>query len=104
MDGDTADFEVDLGFRVSMTMRCRLLGIDTPERGQPGYEQSRGALFEMCAGYPLILSTHKDKQEKFGRYLAQIEVQSAQGQTIVPDVSARMIEAGFGVVYEGGGK
>ena len=33
VDGDTADFLVDLGFKVFKEIRTRFLGVDTPERG-----------------------------------------------------------------------
>lgn len=31
VDGDTLDFEIDLGFEVFTRTRCRLYGVDTPE-------------------------------------------------------------------------
>ena len=37
VDGDTADFLVDLGFKVFKEIRTRFLGVDTPERGQPDF-------------------------------------------------------------------
>lgn len=35
VDGDTYDFEVDLGFGISNTQRFRLHGVDTPETFRP---------------------------------------------------------------------
>jgi endonuclease YncB( thermonuclease family) len=32
IDGDTIDFEVDLGFHLRTTQRIRLLGVDAPEK------------------------------------------------------------------------
>ena len=31
VDGDTVDLRIDLGFKVWVEKRCRLLGVDTPE-------------------------------------------------------------------------
>ena len=41
VDGDTADFLVDLGFKVFKEIRTRFLGVDTPERGQADYYVAR---------------------------------------------------------------
>lgn len=99
VDGDTAIFDVDVGFGVTMRHRTRLLGINTPERGQDGYEAAKGALFEMCAERQLIVKTHKDKGDKYGRYLAEIAVLSATGEIAVPNVAAKLIADGMGVEY-----
>jgi micrococcal nuclease len=80
IDGDTVDAEVDLGFRVTMQMRFRLAGIDAPEMGTAqglAAKQQLIALFSDAASLadafgmfsPLTVSTQKDKQEKYGRYL-----------------------------------
>ena len=37
VDGATVDPEVDLGYRISISIRGRLLGINTPERGKPDF-------------------------------------------------------------------
>ncbi len=50
IDGDTFDGDADLGWGVwrcsikGAWMRFRILGIDTPERGQPGYADALGLL------------------------------------------------------------
>lgn len=41
IDGDTVDMLVDLGFRITTHQRFRLIGVDTPERGQAGYVEAR---------------------------------------------------------------
>ena len=40
VDGDTVDFIVDLGFSVHITIRTRLLGVDTPERGHEDWAKA----------------------------------------------------------------
>ncbi len=44
VDGDTLDLDVDLGFYLRSRLRFRLLGIDAPERGQPGYAEAMAAV------------------------------------------------------------
>ena len=46
IDGDTVDVEIDLGLRLTANVRCRLYGINTPERGQPGYHEAAGNVLD----------------------------------------------------------
>ena len=47
VDGDTIDVELDHGFeRMRSTRRLRLLGVDTPERGQQGYHEATALTFD----------------------------------------------------------
>ena len=76
VDGDTVDLEVDLGYHVSLTIRGRLLGINTPERGQPDFALAPKALASLLEentdedGYVSVKST---KTGKYGRWLVEIE-------------------------------
>lgn len=76
VDGDTADLDIDLGFYLTARMRCRLIGVDTPERGKPDYKKATAMLenlivlqqddkgyFEVCTG----------KTGKYGRWLVDID-------------------------------
>ena len=77
VDGDTVDAEVDLGFDVRFAMRLRLWGINAPEmRGESAERgrESRIRLRDLCflAGNQVMLKTHKDRQDKYGRYLAEL--------------------------------
>ena len=40
VDGDTMDVDVDLGFHLTARIRCRLLGVNTPERGRPDFARA----------------------------------------------------------------
>jgi len=74
-DGDTVTAVVDLGFLHYQEMKLRLLGIDTPELRGPEKEQGivvRDILREMILGKEVEIHTRKDKQGKYGRYLATI--------------------------------
>ncbi len=75
-DGDTARFHIELGFGVILhDQQIRLLGIDAPEvRGEERLEglASRDALRSKIEGMTVIIKTHKDKQGKYGRWLAEV--------------------------------
>ena len=76
VDGDTVDFDVDLGFHISIRIRTRLLGVDTPERGHPDWAKATNVLIE-------LLNKQKDEDDylmiktgktgKYGRWLVDIE-------------------------------
>ena len=40
VDGDTVDFIVDLGFKISFKIRTRLAGVNTPERGRADFKKA----------------------------------------------------------------
>jgi micrococcal nuclease len=76
-DGDTVTAVVDLGFLHYQEMKLRLLGIDTPELRGPEKKQGivvRDILREMILDKEVEISTRKDKQGKYGRYLATIHL------------------------------
>lgn len=78
VDGDTFDAKVDLGFSVSVNMRFRLYGIDTPELASKDEEERRRAgealreLESLVKGQEVRILTIKDRREKYGRYLANV--------------------------------
>lgn len=74
-DGDTVTAMVDLGFLHFQEMKLRLYGIDTPELRGEEREQGivvRDILREMVLGKKVTIRSYKDKQGKYGRYLANI--------------------------------
>jgi micrococcal nuclease len=79
-DGDTIDLNVDLGFQIAVTIRVRLLGVDTPElRGVDEAEKTRGLRAkeftrEFLEGKEVVVRTYKDKKGKYGRWLAELWV------------------------------
>jgi len=84
VDGDTYDLTVDLGFQISQRIRVRLRGIDTPEiygvkKGSDehtrGMEAKKYAEEELAGHARVVVRTHKDAKEKYGRYLADIYVE-----------------------------
>lgn len=100
IDGDTVVANIDLGFEVWLhNEHLRLVGIDTPERGQDGYHEATDALSERIAGKEVFICTTKakrsDKEQtgKFGRYLATVFVDGE-------NVNAWMLDMGYAKVYE----
>ena len=71
VDGDTVDVLVDLGFSTYSRQRIRLYGVDTPERGQPGFKEAT-QLSELLAspGASVELSVHG--KDKYGRWVADV--------------------------------
>jgi endonuclease YncB( thermonuclease family) len=106
VDGDTVDLLVDRGFRETRLERVRLYGVDTPERGQPGYKEATNGLYRMLfdlntnTGLPLVATTIKpnDPHDKYGRWLAKIATPT------ILNVADELIARGLGVPYFGGTK
>ena len=76
VDGDTFDAEVDLGFNTFARIRFRLLDIDTPERGQPGFHEATRELNQLIRAVQsdndgwFVIESHKTG--KYGRWLARL--------------------------------
>lgn len=67
IDGDTID--------VGGVGRIRLVGIDTPERGQPGYEEATNYVKDKCLGKTVYLDIdNAEPKDKYGRTLAIVYV------------------------------
>lgn len=78
-DGDTITVDIDLGFDILFkNQKIRLSRINTPEvRGEERLAglKSRDALRERILNKHIILRTEKDKQGKYGRWLAEIWIE-----------------------------
>jgi micrococcal nuclease len=91
VDGDTADLVVDLGMRQFTKDRFRLLGIDTPERGQKGYQEAKDYLQSYFGKDLQVVTT---KVGKYGRWLAELY------DTIDDEsINQKIIDLRLGVVY-----
>lgn len=102
VDGDTVDLRVssvhDFGFRFrygfTFDDRFRLFGVDTPERGRPGWAEATAECERLApAGSLVFLRTYKDSRDKYGRWLAEI---------FLPDgssLNAALVAGGFAVPY-----
>lgn len=92
VDGDTVDVLVDVGFRASRTERLRLRGIDTPERGQPGYTDATDAAHAHApGGSDVVIRTYSDKAETFGRFVADIWTEDGL------HINAALVNEGFAI-------
>jgi micrococcal nuclease len=95
VDGDTIDFEVDLGFGIKKVDRFRLSGINTPEMRGPEKEAGRAAkmfVIGMLEGARITIFTKKDKQGKYGRYLADVWIVS-----LAESLNDLLVETGHAV-------
>lgn len=74
VDGDTVDLTVDCGFGIRLAGRFRLAGVNTPELGTGEGRAARDAALGWFAAAqaPVWVQTTKDRQEKYGRYLAWV--------------------------------
>lgn len=71
IDGDTLYANVDLGFRMTIQITVRLLGINTPELNTDEGKRARDYM-RMLEGQKIVLKTHKDPKDKYGRWLGEI--------------------------------
>jgi micrococcal nuclease len=101
IDGDTLVAELDLGFHTFRREPLRLLGVDAPElnSADPAEKELAQkakvelALLTLSCDKGLLVRTRKDKQDKFGRYLADVFVPKADGTQL--HVNTYMLENGF---------
>jgi len=84
IDGDT----VELAGRG----RVRLLGIDTPEQGEPFYDSATAFLSEMALGKEACLRFDARKRDGYGRLLAYLYI-----DTIF--INGAILENGLGYLY-----
>ena len=90
VDGDTVKLWVDLGLASYRRITLRLYGVDTPEIfGVPkeSEEYARGMeakkfVEERLLDKTVWIHTHKDKTGKYGRYLADVFFQDADGKHV----------------------
>lgn len=99
VDGDTVWLDVDLGFRVRLMTDFRLIGVDTPEHGKPGFAEATA--FNNAAAPPgtkVSLASYRDP-DKYGRWLGAVTVDGAD-----TSINAQLVAAKLAVPYFGGKK
>jgi micrococcal nuclease len=82
-DGDTVLVSCD-----GMGERVRLLQIDTPERGEPLFEEAGAELEALIGGEPVWLEPWREERDDHGRLLAYLFVEDR-------NLNLAMIEAGM---------
>ena len=94
VDGDTVDLDVDLGFHVRGMLRFRLTGINTPERGNPGWAEATARARELAPEGRHVLALTRKEGDKYGRWLAHIILED--GRT----VNEVLLIEGLAVAYQ----
>lgn len=84
IDGDT--IELKDGSRV------RLLGINTPEKGELYYQEARNKLKELVEGKKVILESDKEDTDRYGRLLRYVFVDDSF-------VNVELVQEGYAIVY-----
>ena len=85
IDGDTLEVRVD-----GTVERVRLIGINTPERGECFAEEAEDALADLVAGRRVRLEQDTSGRDQYGRILAYVHV---EGQ----HVNAALVRGGFAI-------
>ena len=81
VDGDTVD--------VAGVGRVRVIGIDTPERGECGYDEAARAVSALVLGETVrLVPGAQDDTDRYGRLLRYLEVDRT-------DVGLELLEAGL---------
>lgn len=86
IDGDT--IEVDIGGR---SYRVRYIGVDTPERGQVGYDEATLANAQLVSGRVVELEKDISETDKYGRLLRYVWVEEGM-------VNAILVASGYAQV------
>jgi micrococcal nuclease len=97
VDGDTINVEIDVGFKITTKQRLRLVGIDTPERGQVGFYEATEFVYQEVDGKDLAIVTHKT--DDFGRYLAEVFVTNEYTPNLFYSLNDLLLEEGLAKPY-----
>lgn len=87
IDGDTIEVEID-----GEEYRVRYIGIDTPERGEPYYEEARGANQKLVGGQEVRLERDVTDRDKYDRLLRYVYVDGIF-------VNLELVRLGYARVY-----
>jgi micrococcal nuclease len=88
VDGDT----VDIHFNICGVQRVRLVGINTPEIGEEGYEEAKEFLNETCMWKEVKLDVDDEKQyDSYYRILAVVYVNET-------NINEKMVREGYAEV------
>jgi micrococcal nuclease len=87
VDGDTLDVRSSAG----LVERIRVIGIDTPERGECGFAEAAGMLSDLVLGKQVTLvAGARDNRDRYNRLLRYVDVGST-------DAGLELIKAGLAV-------
>lgn len=105
LDGDTIDLLIDVGFNMHFSGRVRLYGVNTPEsRTSNPQEKIAGLAAKEFVenwieenNHIVFIKTIKDKNEKYGRLLAEVYNQDKTKCLNVEIVNAGLAKSYYGV-------
>lgn len=97
VDGDTVDLVIDMGFRNSSERRIRLANIDTPERGQEGFQEAKEYMVEMLLGKECFVQSYKSGT--FGRWIGDLFLELSDGTLM--NINQHMLDTELAVPYTG---
>ena len=101
-DGDTITCNIDLGLNTWVHHeKLRLARINTPELKGSEREaglRSRDFLRESIHEKEIMIHTAKDKKGKYGRYIAEVWLESPQNNWT--NVNDLMVEKGFALYHD----
>lgn len=110
IDGDTFDVMIDLGFDIHYKARVRLYGVNTPEsRTKDAAEKEMGLKAKAFTSdwltnhKKIFIKTVIDKNEKYGRVLADIYSSADIDNPATACLNNDIIEAGYARKYFGVG-
>ncbi|WP_426455335.1 thermonuclease family protein (plasmid) [Paenibacillus sp. S-38] len=98
IDADTLRLRIDLGFNTFREENVRLARINAPELGTPAGRQAKQFVWSCFETDTVKIRTMKDRKDKYGRYLAEVEVEYYEGQT--SNLSDLLIQLGYAAPYE----
>ena len=95
IDGDTADFVIDLGFHIYITKRVRFIDIDAPERfTDKGKIAKQFVEGKLPVGSEVIIKTKLHSDDKYGRVLGEIFI-----DTYTESLNKMLINNGLATLY-----
>lgn len=99
VDADTVHLDVDLGFDVRRKDSFRLYGLNAPEMNTPEGVAARDWLVARLAGAAnvVVVTTVKDRREKYGRYLGVLWLESGES------INQELLDEGHAVPMGGRG-
>ncbi|MFQ5531126.1 MAG: thermonuclease family protein [Candidatus Nanoarchaeia archaeon] len=92
IDGDTIEVELN-----GNETKVRLLGINTPERGERFYTEAKEFLEEEILNKTVILELGKEKYDRYQRLLSYVYINNR-------NINKEVVENGFGNYYFPSGK
>lgn len=93
VDGDTVEFDIDLGFHLSLRAKMRLANIDAPEMNTDEGKAAKDFLTTFLGDAPKgVLTSHS--LDKYGRVLGDFMPDHSQ-----QSIAQIMIQSGHAVSY-----